>query len=127
MLRFLIAQAVAWVLFLTYKVANRPVKPSPVSQPLPKIELTQIGAPTHSTHFQLLKQKYERIPLTQSQRFEILKRDKFTCRYCGRKSPEVILEVDHIFPVSKGGTNDPANLVSSCYDCNRGKGADLLN
>ena len=67
----------------------------------------------------------ERIKLTKKQRFSILKRDNFTCRYCGRKTPEVILEVDHIVPVSKGGTNDLNNLITSCRDCNRGKGADF--
>lgn len=127
MLRFLIAQAIVWVIFLSYKwSASRPVKQPPVPQPLPKIELTEIGFPSRSIRYRFPKSQYERIPLTQSQRFEILRRDKFTCRYCGRKSPEVTLEVDHIYPVSKGGTNDPSNLTTSCYDCNRGKGADLL-
>jgi len=54
-------------------------------------------------------------------RFEIFKRDDFTCRYCGRRSPEVVLEVDHIVPVSGGGTDDEPNLVTSCWECNRGK------
>lgn len=54
-------------------------------------------------------------------RFEVFKRDKFTCQYCGRMAPDVILEVDHIKPVSKGGTNDILNLVTSCRDCNSGK------
>jgi len=54
-------------------------------------------------------------------RFEVFKRDAFTCQYCGRKAPDVILEVDHIEPVSKGGKTDILNLVTSCYDCNRGK------
>lgn len=62
--------------------------------------------------------------LTKKQRFTILKRDNFTCRYCGRKTPKVILEIDHIVPVSKGGNNDLNNLITSCRDCNRGKGAD---
>jgi hypothetical protein len=34
-------------------------------------------------------------------RFLILKRDDFSCRYCGRKSPDVILHIDHIKPYSK--------------------------
>ncbi|MBU1698718.1 MAG: HNH endonuclease [Candidatus Eisenbacteria bacterium] len=59
-------------------------------------------------------------------RFEIFKRDDFTCRYCGRKTPEVILEVDHVIPISKGGDNEIENLVTSCFECNRGKGATLL-
>lgn len=54
-------------------------------------------------------------------RFEVFKRDKFTCQYCGRMAPDVVLEVDHIKPVAKGGTNDIMNLVTSCYECNRGK------
>lgn len=54
-------------------------------------------------------------------RFEVYKRDSFTCQYCGRKAPDVELEVDHIKPVAKGGSNDIMNLVTSCVDCNRGK------
>ncbi|GMA49354.1 hypothetical protein GCM10025857_07110 [Alicyclobacillus contaminans] len=60
-------------------------------------------------------------------RFEIFKRDNFTCRYCGRTTPQVILEVDHIIPVADGGTNDMENLVTACYECNRGKGAVPLD
>lgn len=59
--------------------------------------------------------------LSKKIRFEVFKRDKFTCQYCGRKAPDVILEVDHIKPISKGGTNDLMNLVTACKDCNRGK------
>lgn len=54
-------------------------------------------------------------------RFEVFKRDSFTCQYCGQSAPQVILEVDHIIPVSKGGDNDLTNLITSCRDCNRGK------
>lgn len=54
-------------------------------------------------------------------RFEVFKRDKFTCQYCGRMSPDVTLEVDHIKPVSKGGTNDIMNLITACRECNSGK------
>ena len=54
-------------------------------------------------------------------RFEVFKRDCFTCRYCGRKSPDVVLEADHIIPRSEGGADDEMNLVTSCWECNRGK------
>lgn len=54
-------------------------------------------------------------------RFEVFKRDDFTCRYCGQRSPEVVLEVDHIVPLCDGGKDDPVNLATSCWDCNRGK------
>jgi len=66
-----------------------------------------------------------REPIPPSVRFEVLRRDGFRCQYCGRSSSDgdVILEVDHIVPVSKGGTNDLNNLITSCRECNRGKGA----
>jgi hypothetical protein len=60
-------------------------------------------------------------------RFEVFNRDNFTCRYCGRKTPEVILELDHVIPLSKGGTDDLDNLTTSCFECNRGKGKSLLD
>lgn len=59
-------------------------------------------------------------------RFEVFKRDRFTCQYCGRTPPKVILEVDHIQPVAKGGCGDESNLVTACFDCNRGKSDGLL-
>lgn len=60
-------------------------------------------------------------------RFEVLKRDHFTCRYCGRTSPEVVMEVDHITPVCEGGGDDPINLAASCWECNRGKSGVSLS
>lgn len=60
-------------------------------------------------------------------RFEVFKRDGFTCAYCGRKPPDVTLEADHILPLSEGGDSDIENLITSCWDCNRGKGAGLLD
>lgn len=63
----------------------------------------------------------KRKALTKTLRFEVFKRDSFACQYCGQKSPDVLLEVDHIEPVSKGGTNDLLNLVTSCKTCNAGK------
>lgn len=65
--------------------------------------------------------------IPKSLRFEVFKRDSFTCQYCGRSAPEVLLEVDHITPVSKGGDNSMINLVTSCRDCNRGKSAKELS
>lgn len=61
-----------------------------------------------------------------SLRFEVLKRDRFTCIYCGRTPPHVLLEVDHVVPKSAGGKDEIDNLITSCADCNRGKGAKLL-
>jgi 5-methylcytosine-specific restriction endonuclease McrA len=69
----------------------------------------------------------KRIPISKQLRFEVFKRDKFTCQYCGRSAPDAILNVDHIIPVSQGGTNDIMNLITSCFDCNNGKRAKLLS
>lgn len=69
----------------------------------------------------------ERKPLSKGKRFDIFRRDGFTCQYCGRQPPEAVLHVDHITPVVEGGTNDDMNLVTSCRDCNLGKGKKLLD
>lgn len=62
--------------------------------------------------------------VTDKLRFEVFKRDQFTCQYCNGRGGE--LEVDHIIPVSKGGTNNIDNLVTACKACNRGKGRQRL-
>lgn len=56
-------------------------------------------------------------------RWKVFERDSFTCRYCGRRAPEVRLEVDHGVAWAAGGETDINNLVTSCSDCNRGKSA----
>jgi hypothetical protein len=61
--------------------------------------------------------------VTKRLRFEILKRDNFSCRYCGAMAPDVALVVDHVMPVALGGSNAPENLVTACFDCNSGKSA----
>ena len=65
--------------------------------------------------------------ITKRIRFEIFKRDSFTCQYCGMKAPDVVLQVDHVHPVSKGGDNEILNLITSCDACNSGKGAKRLD
>lgn len=64
--------------------------------------------------------------ISKKTRFEVFKRDNFTCQYCGRMAPDVILEVDHINPIAKGGNNNILNLITSCFECNRGKGKRKL-
>ncbi|MFW6116553.1 MAG: pentapeptide repeat-containing protein [bacterium] len=49
----------------------------------------------------------------------VLDRDDYICRYCGRRSQT--MEVDHVIPVSQGGTSMLHNLVTACRDCNRKK------
>lgn len=64
--------------------------------------------------------------LSKRLRFEIFARDGFTCRYCGGQSDTVRLHVDHVIPVCQGGTNDEANLITSCESCNLGKGGKTI-
>ncbi|MGY5308727.1 HNH endonuclease [Nocardia gipuzkoensis] len=59
--------------------------------------------------------------VTKRVRFEVLRRDNYTCRYCGAKAETSPLTVDHVVPVSLGGGDDPSNLVAACADCNSGK------
>lgn len=63
----------------------------------------------------------ERKAISKKVRFEVFKRDSFKCQYCGKCAPEVVLEIDHIHPVSKGGKNDIMNYLTACRDCNSGK------
>lgn len=67
-----------------------------------------------------------RKPLSRKLRFDVFKRDGFQCQYCGKSQPDVVLEVDHIHPVSAEGGNEADNLLTSCFECNRGKAAGLL-
>ena len=71
----------------------------------------------------------KRKSISKKVRFEVLKRDKFTCQWCGKSAvqDDVILEIDHIVPVKEGGDNNILNLVTSCFDCNRGKGATKID
>lgn len=59
-------------------------------------------------------------------RFKVFSRNNFTCQYCGRRAPDVVLEVDHIKPRAKGGLDSIENFITSCRDCNLGKGDILL-
>jgi hypothetical protein len=65
--------------------------------------------------------------MSQRTRFEVFKRDGFRCQYCGHHPPDVLLEVDHVIPVAGGGTDDEENLLTACFNCNRGKGAVPLS
>lgn len=75
----------------------------------------------------VVHQRSNILAVSNKLRFEVFKRDEFACQYCGRKTPEAILEIDHIIPISKGGDDDLENLTTSCFECNRGKGDSLLD
>ncbi|MBR5027361.1 HNH endonuclease [Candidatus Saccharibacteria bacterium] len=67
----------------------------------------------------------QRAAMTNDLREAIKKRDNYTCCKCGNsvyKEPNLLLEVDHIIPVSKGGKTEADNLQTLCWRCNRLKG-----
>lgn len=74
--------------------------------------------------------KAQRALMTNSLRNWIKERDDFTCQYCGASTYEqdlLLLEIDHIIPVSKGGLTTTENLQTLCWKCNRSKSDKVLN
>lgn len=68
------------------------------------------------------RKKYQRKGLSNRLRTLVLDRDNYQCQMCGKTREDgVKLEVDHIIPVSKGGTNELDNLQTLCHGCNHGK------
>lgn len=66
--------------------------------------------------------------MTSKLRHMIIERDEYTCQRCGNSTnqePNLLLEVDHIIPVSKGGITKEDNLQTLCWKCNRRKGAKI--
>jgi hypothetical protein len=56
-------------------------------------------------------------------RRRILERDEHTCQYCG--ATDLPMDVDHVIPLTRGGSNHDSNLVAACYSCNRSKSDKL--
>lgn len=71
----------------------------------------------------VLVTRYGEVPkhTVKFSRVRILKRDKFTCQYCGAQPGMADLTMDHVLPASRGGKTDWENCVASCYDCNARK------
>ena len=72
--------------------------------------------------------KEQRALMTKKLREEIKERDNYTCCTCGnsiKQEPNLLLEVDHIKPIAKGGITEKSNLQTLCWRCNRAKGARL--
>ena len=104
-----------------------------------KTEFKNINFRHYSECSEFSKHHYEKLPIkktptkrrigiSQKLRFEIFQRDKFTCQYCGKSKDDdnVKLELDHIIPVSAGGTDDYHNLTTSCKKCNQGKSNKII-
>ena len=71
----------------------------------------------------------QRALMTLDLREKIKSRDNYTCKICGISSmqePHLLLEIDHIIPISKGGMSTEDNLQTLCWKCNRNKGTKIL-
>jgi len=62
-----------------------------------------------------------REPIGLSKRYSVMKQDGFQCVLCGASGKDAQLEIDHIMPVSAGGSDSMGNLRTLCFRCNRGK------
>ena len=74
--------------------------------------------------------KEQRTMITKKLREHILSRDNYTCCNCGnsiQKEPNLLLEIDHIIPVSKGGRTEEGNLQTLCWRCNRAKSNKIVS
>ena len=74
-------------------------------------------------------EQYQRIIMTQILRNKIKTRDNYSCKKCGvniKDEPTLLLEIDHIIPISKGGMSVEENLQCLCWKCNRTKGAKII-
>ena len=73
--------------------------------------------------------KEQRTLMTKKMREFIKKRDNYTCCICGNSTheePNLLLEIDHIIPVSKGGCTVEDNLQTLCWKCNRSKSDKII-
>ena len=73
--------------------------------------------------------KEQRALMTSKLRQHIKERDDYTCKICGNsthKEPNLLLEIDHIVPISKGGTTVEKNLQTLCWKCNRSKSDKVI-
>ncbi|MBE5910147.1 MAG: HNH endonuclease [Pseudobutyrivibrio sp.] len=72
--------------------------------------------------------KEQRAMMTSKLRMQIKERDNYTCCQCGNSvyaEPNLLLEVDHIVPIARGGLTRVDNLQTLCWKCNRSKGAKI--
>lgn len=73
--------------------------------------------------------KEQRRLMTKKLRESIKKRDNYTCCNCRNSvyaEPNLLLEIDHIIPVSKGGCTEEKNLQTLCWKCNRSKSNNIV-
>ncbi|MCA8962010.1 MAG: HNH endonuclease [Planctomycetes bacterium] len=72
--------------------------------------------------------RYNKVPhrCVSFTRWNLFKRDAYTCQYCGRKPKREHLTIDHVVPRSRGGRSGWTNCVVACQSCNSRKGSHTL-
>lgn len=111
--------------FATYrKTHQEKIKLDPIRMEKRRIKMRKYVATYKQKHSEKIAIKRKQRQLKR--RFLILEKYNFTCQYCGRKPPQVELQVDHKLPKSKGGDSKEKNLTVACKECNIGKSDILL-
>jgi uncharacterized protein YozE (UPF0346 family) len=120
------------LLGITYQDLNKLVKLDEVSELNAEDIIEQLKLwgvlPINSEEYDIngtIGREYACRSMSNSRRYDVLRRDQFQCVLCGASGGEAKLEVDHIIPVSKGGSDDLDNLRCLCFKCNRGKHAKI--
>ena len=71
----------------------------------------------------------QRALMTSQLREKIKMRDCYACKICKLSISDeknLLLEIDHIIPLSKGGITSENNLQTLCWKCNRSKGSKII-
>lgn len=79
-----------------------------------QLPLGEYERPAKAVELAELRRHRKRLARSRARRY---------CRYCGRDVDKKKVEVDHIVPKSRGGSNHPTNLVLCCRECNLSKGS----
>jgi 5-methylcytosine-specific restriction endonuclease McrA len=105
-----------------YRISERPYinRWGSVASACRQLRLFKEGKITEHELLALPEQRARKM-LPLKLRWSIMQRDSFQCEKCGNRPPCMRLEVDHILPWSRGGSDDASNLQTFCDKCNAGK------
>jgi len=110
------------------RVVSAPLKPNYEVAEL-RQQVALLARENQRLHKELMSaNRNQRKAISTKLRFQVFQRDGFRCKCCGKIAGDgVELQVDHIQPVAKGGTNDLQNLQTLCRECNSGKRTETVD